>query len=103
MVDRNLQKTKTYTGIVGVGTQDMAVQEAMGPIPDRTQENLIWTDRAIMVMRKMMLEATHAVERGEDPPGVDPADHSVIRPYDTVIKAGVDWRQELAGELTPRW
>jgi phenylpropionate dioxygenase-like ring-hydroxylating dioxygenase large terminal subunit len=103
MIDRNLQKTKTYTGIVGVGTQDMAVQESMEPIVDRSQENLIWTDRAIMAMRKMMLEATRAVERGEDPPGVDPADHAGIRPYDTVIKAGVDWRKELAAELTPRW
>lgn len=103
MIDRNLQKTKTYTGIVGVGTQDMAVQESMEPIVDRSQENLIWTDRAIMAMRKMMLEATYAVARGEDPPGVDPADHSGIRPYDTVIKAGADWRTELAAELAPKW
>jgi phenylpropionate dioxygenase-like ring-hydroxylating dioxygenase large terminal subunit len=103
MIDRNLQKTKSFTGIVGVGTQDMAVQESMEPIVDRSQENLIWTDKAIMAMRKMMLEATRAVERGEDPPGIDPADHSGIRPYDTVIKAGVDWRTELAAELAPRW
>jgi phenylpropionate dioxygenase-like ring-hydroxylating dioxygenase large terminal subunit len=103
MIDRDLQKTKTYTGILGVGTQDMAVQEGMESIADRTQENLIWTDRAVMAMRKMMLEATRSVERGEDPPGLDPASHSRIRPYDTVIKAGVDWRQELANELTPKW
>jgi phthalate 4,5-dioxygenase len=103
MIDRDLQRTKSYTGIVGVGTQDMAVQECMEPIADRTQENLVWTDKAIMVMRKMMLEATRAVERGEDPPGIDPASHSIIRPYDTVIKAGMDWRQELAGELRAKW
>jgi phthalate 4,5-dioxygenase len=103
MIDRNLQKTKTYTGIVGVGTQDLAVQEGMEPIVDRTQEHLIWTDKAVMAMRRMMLEATRAVERGEDPPALDPASHSVIRPFDTMIKAGVDWRQTLAAELTAKW
>src|SRR5215208_2572121 len=97
LIDRNLQKTKTYTGIVGVGTQDVAVQEGMEPIADRTEEHLIWTDKAVMAMRRMLLEATRAVGRGEDPPGLDPASHSGIRPYDTVIKAGLDWRQELVG------
>jgi hypothetical protein len=56
-----------------------------------------------MAMRKMMLEATYAVERGDNPPGIDPASHSAVRPYDSVIKAGADWREELARELTPHW
>jgi hypothetical protein len=103
LIDRKLQKTKTYSGIVGVGTQDIAVQEGMEPIVDRSKEHLTWTDKAIMTMRRMMLDATRAVERGEDPPGLDPATHSTIRPFDTVIKAGVDWRQELSSELAATW
>jgi phenylpropionate dioxygenase-like ring-hydroxylating dioxygenase large terminal subunit len=103
LIDRNLQKATTYTGIAGVGTQDMAVQEGMEPIVDRTKENLVWTDKAVIIMRRMMLEATHAVERGEQPPGVDPATHSKIRPWDTVIKANVDWREALNKEITATW
>ena len=29
LIDRELQKTKTFTGIVGINTQDVAVQEGM--------------------------------------------------------------------------
>jgi phthalate 4,5-dioxygenase oxygenase subunit len=103
MIDRNLQKTKTFTGIVGVGTQDSAVQESMEPIADRTKENLTWTDKAVITMRKMMLDATYAVERGEDPPGVHPASHRNIRAHDSVITAGTDWRQALANDLATKW
>ena len=39
-IDRQMQKTKNYTGIMGINTQDFALQEGMGPITDRSQE--IW-------------------------------------------------------------
>ena len=32
LIDRQMQKTQTYTGIVGINTQDFALQEGMGPI-----------------------------------------------------------------------
>ena len=55
MIDRELQKTTTFTGITGVGTQDSAVQEAMGPIVDRSKEYLGTSDKAVIAMRKMLL------------------------------------------------
>src|SRR5581483_1218648 len=103
MIDRDLQRTQTYSGIVGVATQDSAVQEGMGPIVDRSQEILVRTDKAIIAMRKMMLDATYAVERGEDPPGLDPASYRSVRPHDTVIPADVDWRAALAADLVAKW
>ena len=57
MIDRQLQKTKTFTGIVGVNTQDFALQEGMGPIVDRSREHLGTSDRAIVTMRRLLLEA----------------------------------------------
>ena len=36
MIDRQVQKTRTFTGIVGTNTQDRAVQESMGRIVDRS-------------------------------------------------------------------
>jgi phenylpropionate dioxygenase-like ring-hydroxylating dioxygenase large terminal subunit len=103
LIDRALQKHKTFTGITGVGTQDSAVQESMEPIVDRSQEFLIWTDKAVMTMRKMLLDATYAVERGEDPPGVNPESYRNVRAHDTVLPAGVDWRQALGDELMAKW
>jgi hypothetical protein len=102
MIDRELQK-RTFTGITGIGTQDIALQEGMGPIVDRSKELLVGSDAAIVAMRRMLLEATRAVERGEDPPGVNPESTRHVRGHDSVIPIGVDWRQALAGDLAAKW
>ena len=103
LIDRQVQKTRTYTGIEGVNTQDFAIQEGMGPIVDRSHEYLGTTDRAIVTLRRMLLDATAAVERGETPPGVDPKTHSGIRPYDGVVPPGGTWRETFAEGLTCKW
>ena len=103
MIDRALQNTQTFTGITGVGTQDAAVQEGMESIVDRSREYLGTSDTAVIDMRKMMLAATFTVERGEDPPGLDPARYRNMRPYDKVIPAGTDWRAAMADGLKAKW
>jgi phenylpropionate dioxygenase-like ring-hydroxylating dioxygenase large terminal subunit len=103
LIDREIQRTKTFTGIDGVNTQDFAIQEGMGPIVDRSQEYLGSTDRAIVTLRRMLLEAVAAVERGETPPGVDPKTHRAIRPYDGLVPAGADWRQSFGDNLQCKW
>ena len=103
MIDRDLQKTRSFSGIAGVGTQDAAVQEGMESIVDRSKEYLGTSDKAVIDMRKMMLAATFAVERGEDPPGLDPASYRNRRPYDKVIPADADWRVAMADGLQAKW
>jgi phthalate 4,5-dioxygenase len=103
LIDRQIQKTQTFTGIDGINTQDFAIQEGMGPIVDRSQEYLGTTDRAIVTLRRMLLDATHAVERGETPPGLDPKTHAHIRPYDGIVPPGADWRQAFAEGLACKW
>jgi phthalate 4,5-dioxygenase len=102
-IDRQLQKTTTFTGITGVQTQDVAIQEGMGAIVDRSKEFLVPTDKAVIAMRRMMLEASYAVERGEKPPGLDPDSYRTVRPHDSVVPANVDWREALAEELVAKW
>jgi phthalate 4,5-dioxygenase oxygenase subunit len=102
MIDRELQK-RTFTGITGIATQDIALQEGMGPIVDRSKELLVGSDMAIVAMRRMLLEATRAVERGEDPPGLNPESTRRVRGHDSVIPIGVDWRAALAGDLAAKW
>ncbi len=103
LIDRAVQRTKTFTGIDGVNTQDFAIQEGMGPIVDRSHEYLGSTDRAIVTLRRMLLDATAAVARGETPPGADPRTHRGIRPYDGLVPPGASWRETFAEDLVCKW
>ena len=57
LIDREKQRTETYTGIDGIAQQDMAVTESMGDIYDRGQEHLGTSDRAIIRMRRLLIKA----------------------------------------------
>ncbi|HYZ17873.1 MAG TPA: Rieske 2Fe-2S domain-containing protein [Candidatus Acidoferrum sp.] len=103
LIDRARQKTKTFTGIIGLNTQDFALQEGMGPICDRSREHLGTSDKAIIACRQLLLEATSRVEQGEAPRGTDPTTHRDVRPYDDYLERGRDWRDAFAGELAAKW
>ncbi len=74
-MDRAAQKAgTTYSGVEGIAMQDASLQESMGPIVDRTKENLVSTDNGIIMARHRLMRAAKAlVEKGTIPPGVDPA------------------------------
>ncbi|WP_063784450.1 Rieske 2Fe-2S domain-containing protein [Streptomyces sp. SBT349] len=93
LIDRHVQRTRTFTGIAGVNTQDYALQTGMGRIVDRSQEALGSTDLAISTARRLLLEATDEVERGGAPRGAAPATHRAIRGGDLLMSAGSDWRE----------
>ena len=94
MIDRAAQKTETFTGIVGINTQDRAVQEMMGPIVDRSREHLGPADRAIITARKLLEEAVRTVQDGGDPPGVS-SRYYELRAAENVLAASDDWRADL--------
>jgi phenylpropionate dioxygenase-like ring-hydroxylating dioxygenase large terminal subunit len=74
LIDRAAQKArKSFSGVLGVGVQDAAIQESMGPIIDRSREHLVASDKGIVMTRRRLLEAASAVARGEDPPGLQAA------------------------------
>jgi hypothetical protein len=95
LMDRTAQKTgKTFSGVEGFAMQDASLQESMGPIVDRTKENLVSTDNGIIMARHRMLRALKAfVDKDVPPPGVEPAHQkvrsaSVILPPDQPFKDG---------------
>ena len=94
LIDRAVQKTETYSGIEGINNQDHAVQESMGPIVDRTRENLGTTDAAVIATRRILLARLRNQAPNEDPPGVAPTYYGV-RAIERVVDAEVDWRTEL--------
>jgi phthalate 4,5-dioxygenase oxygenase subunit len=71
MIDREEQKYRTFTGIKGVSEQDAAIQESMGPVVDRTKENLNSTDLGVIEWRRMMMDAaTTLFNEGVLPPAL---------------------------------
>jgi phthalate 4,5-dioxygenase len=62
-----------FSGISGAAIQDLAVQESMGPIVDRAQENLGTSDVAVVQLRRMLLRLIEDNEAGRSLPGQDPA------------------------------
>jgi phenylpropionate dioxygenase-like ring-hydroxylating dioxygenase large terminal subunit len=94
LIDREKQRTFSYTGILGIGQQDMAVTESMGAIYDRGSEHLGTTDRAIIVMRRQLVRAAKDLARGIEPPTADTSlPFERILSAERIIHPGDDWRK----------
>jgi phthalate 4,5-dioxygenase oxygenase subunit len=102
-IDRQMQKTKNFTGIVGINTQDFALQQGMGTIVDRSKEHLGTSDKAIIALRQLLLEGTDVVAQGGSPRGLTPATYENVRPYDGVIPHDREWQTEFAPELVAKF
>lgn len=96
--DREEMKTATYSGIGPSNyPQDACVTDGEGPIQDRTQEHLGYSDRGIVAARQLMLRAIRMVQEGQDPPHVirdsrvNQFSHMVSR--SDLIPAGTDWKE----------
>jgi phthalate 4,5-dioxygenase len=78
LIDRKLQASgKSFTGMLGLGIQDCAIQESMGPIADRTLEHLALSDGAIIKIRRLLMQALKDHTAGKPLPGTHPASYRV--------------------------
>jgi phthalate 4,5-dioxygenase oxygenase subunit len=71
LLDRRLQKTENFTGIIGVSEQDAAIQDSQGRIADRTRELLGPTDLGVVQFRRLMLGAAKALVDGHEHAAID--------------------------------
>lgn len=79
-IDRQTQRSESYTGIRGIREQDLAVQEDQrGPITDRTREHLGSSDAAVIAMRRKLLAALQTMEKGHTPDAVRRPDAYRVR------------------------
>jgi 5,5'-dehydrodivanillate O-demethylase oxygenase subunit len=73
------------------GDQDRVAQESQGAIYDRTGEHLGYTDRGVILLRRLYKESIEAVQKGLDPLGTirDPAKNEMIRliPREDVLES----------------
>jgi phthalate 4,5-dioxygenase oxygenase subunit len=78
LIDRALQASRaSFTGMKGLGTQDCAIQESMGPIADRTAEHLLACDAAIVKIRRLLLQTLKDHAAGKPLPGMRPESYRV--------------------------
>jgi hypothetical protein len=102
MMDRAAQKRgETYCGVRGIAMQDAAVQESMGPVQDRSKENLVSTDNAIIMARHKLLKTARELAKGVPLPGTDPAGQRV-RSATFVLPVDVAFAEAKRDDLTVR-
>ena len=66
--DFEVMAKDNFTGIMGIRSQDLPVQEDQdGPICQRESEHLGTTDRAIVAARRLMLRTAKALRNGVEP------------------------------------
>jgi hypothetical protein len=73
----------------------------MGPVCDRTKENLVSTDNGIIMARHRLMRAAKALaDKGTVPPGIDVA-HQKIRSCSIVLPPDVAFKDGAKEALTP--
>jgi hypothetical protein len=103
LMDREAQKRgESYSGIWGIAMQDASLQESMGPIVDRTKENLVSTDNGIIMARHRLRKAAIALrDKGVQPPGRVP-EHQMVRSAARVLPQDEPFQDAMAEDLTVR-
>ena len=102
LLDRDLQRNVTFTGIRGIFTQDHAVTESMGSTLDRTTEHVGTSDMMVIRIRRRLIEAAQALAEKElAPPGVDDPEVYRTRPVSAMLPDGVDWLEASAELRAP--
>ena len=103
LMDREAQKRgEYYSGIKGIAMQDASLQESMGPIVDRTKENLVSTDNGIIMARHRLRKAAVALrDKGVLPPGRDLA-HQLVRSVAKVLPNDAAFAEACKEDLTVR-
>ncbi len=97
-IDREAQRSVSFSGIPGIFHQDQAMTESMGEIVDRSLEHLGPSDHMITQTRRRLLVAARALaDDGVAPPGVDdPEVFLRARGGDMMIGKSDDWIEAYA-------
>jgi phenylpropionate dioxygenase-like ring-hydroxylating dioxygenase large terminal subunit len=104
-IDREVQRTKTYSGISEFWAQDAGPQLSMGAITDRTMEQLGSSDLAIIAVRLRLLQAAKALrDQGQIPGEVSNPSCYAVRSDAVLLPDSESWfdataerRKVLAG------
>ena len=96
--DRASMKTQTFTGMgSNFQVHDAFATESQGPVQNRTAENLVSSDKAIVAARKLILNAIKDVQQGREPQHVIRDAKANAFPnlvvISDVIAKSLDWKE----------
>jgi hypothetical protein len=101
--DRALMAAGHFTGFGrSLLEEDVAVQTSMGPIVDRSKENLSSSDTAVAHARRMLLDALRGADDGGLPPGSarSPDPVRLRNCLDLIVDEGQRWEDAALDQLT---
>ena len=100
LMDREAQKRgDTFSGIAGFAMQDGSLQESMGPIIDRSRENLVGTDYGIVMTRNRLRKAvTDLRDKGTEPPGRD-VKHQKVRSVAVILDPELNYAEACQNDM----
>jgi hypothetical protein len=98
LIDREEQRTSSFTGIRGFSEQDFAIQESMGRISKRWREHLGTTDQRIIEFRRVMLGLARDLLEGKEPMAPQHPEAYAVREAKLTLGREVALDQLLASE-----
>jgi phthalate 4,5-dioxygenase len=102
LINREDQKTRTYTGIRDAGTQDQAMTESMGAIYQRDREHLGTADLGIIASRRMLIREAKALrDKGASPNGALTPEAFKVNACNVLLPKGTDWVQGVEAASAP--
>ena len=102
LIDRDLQRRESFTGITSIPAQDMAMIESMGPVYDRSREHLGTSDTCIIATRRRLLAAARDVQDGRELACLRDGMLYHVRATTRKLPHGVDFQQALAEAMVAR-
>jgi len=100
LIDRQKQKTESFSGIDNIRMQDVAVQEDQrGPLSERTKEHLGTSDLGVIATRRRLLKQVRNLQKGIEP--TEPHNPSAYRLHSLAENAArsVAWEQLMRDQM----
>ncbi|MDB6001602.1 MAG: Phthalate 4,5-dioxygenase [Rhizobacter sp.] len=88
--------SESWTGLVGVEVEDASIALSQGPLYDRSKEHLVPADRAVVRVRRLLLDSVKRVDAGGDPVGVG-VDLSRVGACDANVLPTDRWQALMPG------
>jgi phenylpropionate dioxygenase-like ring-hydroxylating dioxygenase large terminal subunit len=93
LVDRTAQRQTSFSGLKGFWLQDRVVTESMGPIYDRSRENLRSSDAGVVQLRRLLIRSVEAIQNeGMAPPALEASCHRA-RAVSMELPRSASWKE----------
>ena len=90
--DRAAMAANSWSGFPAIEFEDVAMALSLNDPWDRSNENLVGADIAVMRLRQMLINAAQESARSEGPPPAAGENLSAVHAYDRAVLDSEDWK-----------